>query len=106
MALKVLGQVAPAATTATTLYECAADTSAVVSTVAFCNTGTADIKVRLAHRPEGASLATAQYVLYDTLVAPGTTMSVTWGITMAATDVLTVYTDLATLSVTAWGDET
>lgn len=105
MAVSLLGQVAPSATSATTLYTCPSGKTTVVSTVALCNTGTADITVRLAHRPAGATLTAAHYLLYDAAVAPGTTLALTWGVCMVATDVLTVYTDTATLSVSAWGDE-
>ena len=102
---KVLGQSNPAATTATTLYTVPASTSAVVSTIVICNqTGTA-ATFRIAIRPAGATLAAQHYVAYDVTVGASDSTALTLGITLATTDIITVYGSTATLSFAAFGSE-
>lgn len=102
---KVLGQSSPAATTATTLYTVPAATSAVVSTLSVCNTTAAGVTVRLAVRPAGAALATAHYLAYDLPAGGKETITLTLGITLAATDVVTVYASAADVVFHAYGSE-
>ena len=105
MAKKVLGQINPSATTATTLYTVPSAKSAVVSSLTICNqTGTA-ATFRVAVRPAGATLAAVHYVAYDVTVGASDTTALTLGITLATTDVITVYASTATLSFHAYGDE-
>ncbi len=104
MALKVLGQVAPAATTATDLYTVPASRETVVSTVVACNRGTATT-FRVAVRPAGAALADQHYIVYNGALAANDMFAATIGISLAATDVLTVYAASATVSFSAFGQE-
>lgn len=101
---KVLGQSAPAATTDTTLYTVPAATSAVCSTLSVANRG-ASTTFRVAVRPAGASLADQHYIVYDNYVAQYDTVFLTLGVTLAATDVVTVYAGAATLSFSLFGSE-
>lgn len=105
MAYKVLGQVALAATTATTLYTVPSGKSAVVSTICICNRAATDTTFRIAIRPAGATLATLHYIAYDVTVGGADTTNLTIGITLAATDVVTVYAGNANLSVSLFGSE-
>ena len=102
---KVLGQSNPAATTATTLYTVPAATQTVVSTIAVCNTGASSATFRIAIRPAGASLAAQHYVAYDTPIAANDTIALTLGVTLATTDVVTIYASSATMSFNAYGSE-
>jgi glucose-6-phosphate dehydrogenase assembly protein OpcA len=103
---KVLGtQANPAATTATTLYTVGASTSAVVSTITICNQASTAGSFRLAVRPAGASLAGQHYIAYDTPIAANDTIALTLGITLATTDVITVYASSASMSFSAFGSE-
>ena len=61
---KVLGQVNPAATTATTAYTVPSDTETVISTIAVANTGAYPTTYRIAVRPNGETLATKHYVVF------------------------------------------
>lgn len=101
---KVLGQSAPAATTNTNLYTVPASTSAVASTLAVCNRG-ASTTFRVAVRPAGASIADQHYIVYDNYVESGDSVFLTLGVTLAATDVVTVYAGAATLSFSLFGSE-
>ena len=105
MAKKVLGQVNPSATTATTLYTVPSSKSAVVSSLTICNQTATAATFRIAVRPAGATLAAVHYVAYDVTVGASDTTALTLGITLATTDVITVYASTATLSFHAYGDE-
>ena len=102
---KVLGQSNPSATTATTLYTVPSSTQAVVSTIVICNQTASAATYRIAVRPAGATLAAVHYVAYDISVGASDSTALTLGITLATTDVITVYASTANLSFTAFGSE-
>jgi glucose-6-phosphate dehydrogenase assembly protein OpcA len=102
---KVLGQSNPSATTATTLYTVPSSTSTVVSTISICNQAGSTASYRIAVRPAGATLAAQHYLAYDIVIAANDTTALTLGITLATTDVVTVYASSATLSFSAFGSE-
>jgi hypothetical protein len=102
---KVLGQLAPSATTATTLYTVPSDTSAVVSTLVVANRAGTSATYRIAIRPAGATLANQHYIAYNVAVGAADSTTLTLGITLAATDVITVYGSTADLSFSAFGSE-
>jgi glucose-6-phosphate dehydrogenase assembly protein OpcA len=104
-AYKVLGQSAPSATTATTLYTVPAATSAVVSSVVIANRDTSAATFRIAIRPGGATLANQHYIAYDVTVGASDSTVLTLGLTLATTDVITVYASTANLSFSAYGSE-
>jgi glucose-6-phosphate dehydrogenase assembly protein OpcA len=102
---KVLGQSAPSATTATTLYTVPSATSAVVSTIVVANRAATSATYRIAIRPAGATLANEHYIAYDVTVGGGDSTTLTLGITLAATDVVTIYASTANLSFSVFGSE-
>lgn len=102
---KVLGQVNPSATTATTLYTAPASTQVVVSTISVCNQTQGELSFRIAIRPGGATLAAQHYIAYDSKVAGNDSTFITVGATLGATDVITVYASSANLSFSAFGSE-
>ena len=106
MAKKVLGQSNPSATTLTTLYTVPASNEAVVSTLVACNrdSGTA-CTVRVAVRPAGAAISNEHYIYYGLEIPASETFAATLGLTLEATDVVSVYTDNATMSFSLFGDE-
>jgi glucose-6-phosphate dehydrogenase assembly protein OpcA len=103
---KVLGQSNPTAATLTTLYTVPASTSAVVSTVTVANlTGVANT-FRIAVRPAGAAVANQHYIAYDIAIAASDTTTLTLGMTLATTDVLSVYGGASSsLAFAAFGSE-
>jgi glucose-6-phosphate dehydrogenase assembly protein OpcA len=102
---KVLGQVAPSATTDTTLYTVPAATSTVASTICIANRAATSATYRIAIRPAGASIATTHYIAYDSTVGPNDGILLTIGITLAATDVVTVRASSADLTFNLFGSE-
>lgn len=104
-AYKVLGQSAPAATTDTTLYTCPASTETVVSTLTICNRGTSGATFRVAVRPDGAAISNEHYIAYDVAINANSIVGLTLGITVNSSDVITVRSDSADLSFSAFGSE-
>lgn len=102
---KVLGQVNPAANTATTLYTVPAGNSSVVSTLTICNQVANAAVFRVAVRPAGETLSNKHYLNYDTQVPGFDQLSLTIGITLATTDVVTVYANTANVSFNLFGTE-
>jgi glucose-6-phosphate dehydrogenase assembly protein OpcA len=102
---KVLAQSNPSATTATTLYTVPSSTSTVVSTITVSNQAASAGSFRIAVRPAGATLAAVHYVAYDVAIAANDTTAITLGLTLATTDVVTVYASSATMSFHAYGSE-
>jgi len=102
---KVLGQINPSATTATTLYTVPSATSTVVSTIVICNQTATAATFRVSVRQAGAAQTAAMYVAYDITVGASDSTALTLGLTLAATDVITVYASTATLSFAAFGSE-
>lgn len=101
---KVLGQSNPSATTLTSLYTVPASTSAVCSTLSICNLG-ASTTYRIAVRPAGATLANQHYVVYDAAIEANTSVMLTLGISLATTDVVSVYAGTANLAFNLYGCE-
>jgi len=102
---KVLGQSNPAATTATTLYTVPSTTSAVCSTLVVCNQASTAATFRIAVRPAGATLSAEHYAAYDTSIPANETITFTIGLTLATTDVVTVYASTNTVSFHLYGSE-
>ena len=102
---KVLGQSNPSATTATTLYTVPGATQTVVSTITVCNQASTAGTYRIAVRIAGAALAASQYIAYDVSLPGNTTDTLTLGLTLGATDVVTVYASSANFSFAAYGSE-
>jgi hypothetical protein len=102
---KVLGQSIPSGNTATTLYTVPANTSTVISTLSVCNQSASNGSFRVAVRPAGATLAGQHYISYDTVIPNNDSIGLTLGITLAATDVVTVYANSASISFNLFGSE-
>ena len=102
---KVLGQSAPSATTATTLYTCPSATETVISSLVVANQAGTSGTYRIAVRPNGATLAPEHYVVYDATIQANTTAAYTLGLTIDASDVVTIYASASTMSFSAFGSE-
>lgn len=102
---KVLGQSAPAATTETTIYTCPASTETVISTIVVCNRGNSSSSFRISVRPNGDTLANQHYIAYDAPISANDTVALTLGITVDASDVISVYGSSANLSFNVYGSE-
>jgi hypothetical protein len=101
---KVLGQSSPAATTLTTLYTVPTATQAIASTLSVCNLGVSTT-FRVAVRPAGASIANQHYLVYDASVNSNDSFYLTLGISLAATDVVSVFAGTANVAFSLFGVE-
>lgn len=102
---KVLGQVNPAATTATTAYTVPSATQTVVSTISICNQASTAATYRIAIRVGGSALSAEEYIVYGATVPASDSTFITAGLTLGAADVVTVYSSSANLSFNLFGSE-
>ena len=106
MTYKVLGQANPVANTDTSLYTVGATKQGIVSTLTICNrAATGNAAVRVAVRPAGAAIAAQHYILWEHIIAPEDTSLLTIGITVEATDVITVRSTNADTAFSLFGQE-
>ena len=104
-AYRVLGQSNPSATTLATLYTVPAATSTIVSTLAVANLSASAITFRVAIRPAGATVANQHYIAYDAAVAANDSVFLTLGVSLATTDVVSVYASSANVAFSLFGSE-
>ena len=102
---KVLGQVNPTANTATTLYTVPSSTQTVVSTISVCNQNSAASTFSIAVQPTGESLAAKHYLNYQTSIPGNDSITVTIGLTLGETDVITANVGNGNISIHAYGSE-
>jgi hypothetical protein len=103
---KVLGQSAPSTTSNADLYTVPASTSAIVSTLVIANTTTSDATARVFVRVAAAAAAASNAIVYDVSVPANGFITLTLGITLATTDVITVRTGTANaLTFQAFGSQ-
>lgn len=102
---KVLAQAAPSATSNTDIYTVGAGKQTVVSTLIICNRGATAATFRIAIRTDGAVLANTHYIAYDVPIAANDATTLTLGLTMDASDVVTVYASTANFTFSIFGAE-
>ena len=102
---KVLGQSAPSATTNTDVYTVPSATEAIISTIVVCNRDASSATYRIAIRPNGVAVANQHYIAYNVTVGASDSTTITLGITLDASDVVTVYGSTANLSFSVFGSE-
>jgi len=104
--IKVLGQVAPAATTTTTLYTAPDLAQTTISSFVVCNRNAGAQTFRLSVHVAGAATDNKQFIFYDKSVVANDTLTVVIGITLNQADVLKVYASTADMSFNLFGVET
>ncbi len=104
---KVLAQSKPAANTATTLYTVpsGAGNYAVISSLVINNVSADSTSVRVAIRPAGETLEDKHYIIFNNGIAAYASQVFTIGITLAATDVVTVFDVNGKASFNLFGSE-
>jgi len=103
---KILGQLESSATTFETLYTVPAATSTVVSSINICNRTSGAKAVRIAVRQAGDVIANKQYIAYDFAIAANDSVALSLGLTLASTDVISVYANAgSSISWSLFGSE-
>ena|ERR1700733_3765154 len=106
---KVLGQVAPSANTATTLYTVPAATSTTVSSIVVCNQNPTSITFSIWVAVNGSAddgYGGPQYLYYNVPCTGNNTFVATMGITLgysSAGDIIRVQASSADVSFNAFG---
>lgn len=91
-------QLKPNANTLSTLYTVPADTQAVTSNIHVCNLGSTSASIRLAVRPSGTSISDEHYLFYGLTITANDTIEFGHGITMDASDVMSVWSSTGSVS--------
>ena len=104
--LKVLGQLAPSATTLTTLYTVPSLAQTTISSITVCNRSGSGVTYRILVSVAGATSANKQYLFYDKALSANSTDTIVIGITLNESDLIKVYASSGDLSFNAFGCET
>lgn len=99
------GSQALTANTNTNLYTVPSSTQTVVSSIVVTNQSTTPQTFRIAIRPDGATIANNHYIAYDCDIYANDSVYITSGITIDASDIITVYASTASMSFSAFGSE-
>jgi glucose-6-phosphate dehydrogenase assembly protein OpcA len=102
---KVLGQADTSATTATNIYTVPSSTEAIISTIVVANRASTAASFRLSVRPNGETQSNKHYLAFDVPIAGNDSTTLTLGITLGDTDVITAYASTTNLSWNVFGTE-
>lgn len=106
IALKCLAQAIAAALVQSTLYTVPGATSAVASTITICNQSLNPTTFRVAVQIAGAAISTGkEYIFFDAPIAGKQTQTYTIGMTLAATDIVSVQSANGLCSFNLFGQE-
>jgi len=106
VAYKILGQAHLTTTSDTDVYTVPSATQTVVSTIVVANIGTVATTFNLALREDGDTLADKHYLGKEVPIAANDSTTLTLGITMDASDVITAAAGTANaLSFNVFGSE-
>lgn len=87
-----------------TLYTAPTATSTVCSTLVICNQGVSTV-FRVAVRPAGAALEPKHYLIVDNTINQYDSVFLTLGVSLATTDVVSVYAGATSVSFSLFGSE-
>jgi hypothetical protein len=102
---RVLGQSNPVANTLTDIYTVSSFKETVISTIAICNQANIASRFSIAIRPAGANIESKHYITFRTALPALDTITLTWGITMGNTDVVTANVESSNVSISVFGSE-
>lgn len=105
-AVKVLGQQNPSAATSTTLYTCPNPGQTVISAIYVANRSSTATSFRLSVDVNGGGDSNEDYFAYDVPIGGNQVVVIGQGVCMDASDLLRCYATLATLTFSAYGEET
>ena len=104
MTIKILGQ-ALNSPVPVELYTTPASKSAVISTLTICNLNDFASTVSVSISAGGASTSLKDYIYYNLLIPPNDTFAATFGITLAAGDVIRISATSGIFSFNLFGQE-
>jgi hypothetical protein len=102
---KVLGQRLSVAGITLDIYGVPTNSNTIISSVNICNQSNNSSSFRLAVRPANAALSGLHYIAFDTPVLPNDSLTLSMGMTLAATDTVTVQANTSNVSFALFGTE-
>lgn len=102
---KILGQAKPGAGILANCYVVPSSTKTTVSTITVCNQSNTDDFFRVSVCKAGEADNPYQYIYHDVAITDSDTFACTFGITLAATDVIRVYSLHGNCSFNIFGIE-
>jgi hypothetical protein len=104
--IKVLGQIAAAATTPETLYTVPNLAQTTTSSLVICNRTAGALTYRVSVRVNGAGTDNKQYLFYDKSLAANDSFAAILGLTLNQGDVVATYASATGLTFSLFGVET
>ena len=104
LSYRVLGQALPG-TTNTTVYNVKVGANAIISSILVCNQSATGGLYQIGVVPNGATLATTNYISYNSAVPGNDTMTLTPGISLGSNDAIVVYANTSSISFSVFGCE-
>lgn len=104
-AYKILGQVGDGSSNDVTLYTVPASTETIISSIIICNRENSANTFRLAIKSDGGTIADEDYIAYDSNIQANDTITLTLGITLDASDVISVGASDSNVSFSVFGTE-
>lgn len=92
---KILGQAHLTTTSPTDVYTVPSNTETIISSLIVANIGTAVTTFDIALREDGDTLANKHYIAKEVPIAANDSTTLTLGMTLEATDVVTVQAGIA-----------
>jgi hypothetical protein len=103
---KILGQAMPTANTNLDIYTVPAGNNTIISTINVCNTTASNVSFRVFARIAGAAgNTTSQAIVYDAALPAQDALGLTLGMTLGATDKVTVFSYQGNVTFTIFGSE-
>lgn len=102
---KILGQLYPTTATSGTLYTVPSLTQTICSTLSVCNTAGSSTSFRVAIQPTGETLTNKNYLCYDSPIAANDSVLLTLGLSLGASDTVSVYATSGVLAFSLFGVE-
>lgn len=103
---KILGQLQPSTTGNENLYTVPASTQTIISSLVVANTTATQRTIRIFIRNDGAAAGLGNAIVYDANIAANSQVGFSLGITMDASDIITVQASAANaITFHAFGSE-
>ena len=102
---KILGQAFPSPNATANLYTVPANTSAIISTLNVCNQNSTNVTFRAAVQKAGAGLDRSHFIVFESAIPAQDSISLSLGMTLGNTDVLSVVSFQGNVSFNAFGTE-
>ena len=104
-AYKILGQVGDGSANDVALYTVPSSTETVISSIIVCNRENSANTFRLAVKSDGGSVANEDYIAYDSNIQANDTITLTLGITLNASDIISVGASDSNVTFSVYGTE-